>query len=117
MKAPPEITRINRSGSKRNALVVRLERNLKDVNLLKTKLSSYNCEPQTYSLFERIEALRSGLESLSRNDQEIITALKERKKSAKECLEKVNQHYSEFQRLQQGVTEYLGLTQNRYMQG
>jgi len=78
MKAYPEIDRINRSGTKRNALVVLLERNLKDVDLLKTKLNSYNCEPQTYGLYERIESLRSGLEALSRNDQEIITLLKER---------------------------------------
>ena len=117
MRTSPEMDGINRSGSKRNALVVRLERNLKDVNLLKTKLNSYNCEPQTYSLFERIEALRRGLETLRRNDQEIIAALKERKKSAKECAEEVNEHYSEFHKLQRGVEEYLGLTQNRYMHG
>ena len=97
----------------KNILVTRLERNLKDVHQLRTKLNSYSCEPQTYSLFERIEALKFGLETLIRTDQEIITALKERKKSAKEYIERVKQLYSEFNKLQQGVEEYMGLTHSR----
>jgi len=99
----------------KNTLVTRLERNLKDVHQLRSKLNSYSCEPQTYSLFERIESLKIGLETLSRTDQEIIAALKERKKSVKEYVEKVKQQYSEFNKLQQGVEEYMGLTNNRYI--
>lgn len=102
---------------KNNTLVTHLERNLKDVHQLRSKLNSYSCEPQTYSLFERIESLKTGLETLIRADQEIITALKERKKSAKEYVERVKQQYSEFNKLQQGVEEYLGLTSNRYIHG
>ncbi len=96
-------------------LVTRLERNLKDVHQLRSKLNSYSCEPQTYSLFERIESLKNGLENLIRSDQEIITALKERKKSAKEYVERAKQQYSEFNKLQQGVEEYMGLTRSRYI--
>ncbi len=102
---------------KNNTLVTRLERNLKDVHQLRSKLNSYCCEPQTYSLFERIESLKNGLETLIRTDQEIISALKERKKSAKEFVERVKHQYSEFNKLQQGVEEYLGLTRNRYIHG
>ena len=104
---------------KNNTLVTRLERNLKDVHQLRSKLNSYSCEPQTYSLFERIESLKIGLETLIRTDQEIITALKERKKSAKEkeYVERVKQQYSEFNKLQQAVEEYMGLTRNRYIHG
>lgn len=102
---------------KNSTLVIRLERNLKDVHQLRSKLNSYNCEPQTYSLFERIEALKNGLETLSRNDQEIISALKEHKKSAKDFVERVKQQYSEFNKLQQGVEEYMGLTSSRYIHG
>ena len=101
----------------KNTLVTRLERNLKDVHQLRNKLNSYSCEPQTYSLFERIEALKIGLENLIRTDQEIITALKERKKSAKEYVERVKQLYSEFNKLQQGVEEYMGLTHSRHIHG
>lgn len=97
---------------KNNSLVTRLERNLKDVHQLRSKLNCYSCEPQTYSLFERIEFLKNGLEALSRTDQEIIAALKERKKSAKEYVERVKQQYAEFNKLQQGVEEYMGLSRN-----
>jgi len=100
---------------KSNVLVTHLERNLKDVHQLRRKLNSYHCEPQTYSLYERIESLKIGLETLIRTDQEIITAIKERKKSAKEYIERVKQQYSEFNKLQQGVEEYMGLTSNRYI--
>lgn len=102
---------------KNNTLVTHLERNLKDVHQLRSKLNSYSCEPQTYGLFERIESLKIGLETLIRKDQEIITALKERKKSAKEYIDSVKQQYSEFNKLQQGVEEYMGLTSNRYIPG
>ena len=121
MKEVQNTTPYNKSSNsqayKSNSLVVRLERNLKDINQLRGKLNSYCCEPQTYSLFERIESLKIGLETLSRKDQEIITALKEQEKSAKDYVEKVKQLYSEFNKLRQGVEEYMGLTSNRYIQG
>ncbi len=100
---------------KNNTLVTRLERNLKDVHQLRSKLNSYSCEPQTYNRFERIESLKNGLENLIRTDQEIITALKERKKAAQEFVERVKQQYSEFNKLQQAVEEYIGLTRSRYI--
>ena len=115
MKVSYKINDFNPYELQNNSLVTRLERNLKDVHQLRNKLNSYNCEPQTYSLFERIESLKIGLESLSCTGQEIITTLKGRKKSAKEYVEKVKQQYSEFIKLQQGVEEYMGLTSNRYI--
>ena len=102
---------------KSNALVVHLERNLKDAKQLKKKLSSYHCEPQTYSLYERIESLRSGLESFSATNEDIINTLRGHKKSAKEYVEKVKQQYSEFNRLQEAVEEYMGLTRSTYIHG
>ena len=107
----------NPQAYKSNALVVRLERNLKDINQLRSKLNSYCCEPQTHSLFERIESLKIELEALSRKDQEIIAVLKEQKKSTRDYVEKVKQLYSEFNKLRQGVEEYMGLTSNRYIPG
>lgn len=97
-----------------NTLVLRLERNQKDVKQLRNQLNSYCCEPQTYYLFERIETLKKGLESLSNTNKEIITTIKEHKASAKEYLEGVKQQFLEFRKLQSGVEEYLGLIQNKY---
>ena len=98
-------------------MVSRLERNLKDIHQLRSKLNCYSCEPQTYSLFERIESLKFGLEALIRADQEIIDALKKRKKSAKKYIERIKHQYSEFNKLKQGVEEYIGLTSSRYIHG
>ncbi|MFH6603913.1 hypothetical protein ACEZ3G_10535 [Maribacter algicola] len=91
----------------RNNLVLRLERNQREVGQLKNKLNSYVCEPKTYSLFERIETLKTGLDRLSISNREILQALKERKKSVGDHLENIRQQLSEFHELQQGVHDYV----------
>ncbi len=91
----------------KNNLVLRLERNQREVGQLKNKLNSYVCEPKTYSLFERIETLKTGLERLSSTNREIIQALRERKKSVGDYMENVRQQLSEFHELQQGVHDYV----------
>lgn len=91
----------------KSKLVIRLERNQREVRQLKTKLSSYICEPCTYALFERIETLKTGLERLSIKNQEIIQALKERRKSVEDYMENVRQQFTEFHELQQGVHDYI----------
>ena len=88
-------------------LVLRLERNEREVRQLKSKLNSYVCEPRTYSLFERVEALKMGLERLSATNREIIQALKERKKSVSDYMENVRHQLTEFHELQQGVHDYV----------
>ena len=99
---------------KENTLVLRLERNLMDVDQLLSKMNSYNCEPQTYSHFERIESLKNGLETFKKTNKEIIDSLKEHKESVKGYVEKVKKQYAHFNELRQGVDEYMGLIQSRY---
>ena len=91
----------------KNALVLRLELNQKDVKRLRGQLSSYRCEPTTYRLFERIELLRSGLDNLSRTNTEIIASLKERKKKVDCYVELAKQQFSEFNNLHNGIEEYI----------
>ncbi|MGB5553763.1 MAG: hypothetical protein WBM83_03825 [Flavobacteriaceae bacterium] len=88
-------------------LVLRLERNQREARQLKNKLSSYLCEPRTYNLFERSETLKSGLERLSDTNDEIIQALREKKKSVEEYMESVKQQFTMFHELQQGVQDYV----------
>ncbi|MEM9143365.1 MAG: hypothetical protein AAGA86_10290 [Bacteroidota bacterium] len=88
-------------------LVLKLERNQKGVGQLRNQLNSYICEPRTYSLFERVEALKRGLDSLSHSNLEMIVRLRERQKLVGEHMEKVRQQMVEFQRLQQDVKEYM----------
>lgn len=96
----------------KSALVIRLERNQNDLLQLKSKLNSYICEPRTYSLFERIEALKNGLENLSNSNTQIIGSLKNRKKSVETYVESAKEHLSKFNKLQQGVEEYVASARN-----
>ncbi len=91
----------------KSTLMLRLERNQREVGQLKTTLSSYICEPKTYSLYERIEVLKNRLENLSRTNREIILALKGRKKSVEGYVERVSMQLMEFHELQKGVADYL----------
>jgi cell fate (sporulation/competence/biofilm development) regulator YlbF (YheA/YmcA/DUF963 family) len=96
----------------KSLLVIRLERNQNDLQQLKTKLSSYICEPRTYSLFERIESLRSGLDNLSSSNQEVIRSIKTRKRSVEAYVERAKEQFQKFNQLQQGVEEYLDGVRN-----
>ncbi|MGB5434824.1 MAG: hypothetical protein WBM98_02955 [Maribacter sp.] len=107
MKPSHTYNSLTPSESDNELLVTRLKRNLKDVYQLRHKLDSYRCEPRTYLLFERIESLKKGLETLECEDLEIISELKEHEKSDKEYAEKIIHQYSEFNDLQQGVKEYI----------
>ncbi|MFS4491821.1 hypothetical protein [Maribacter sp. 2308TA10-17] len=96
----------------KSALVLRLERNQNDLQQLKRKLNSYTCEPRTYSLFERIESLRSGLENLSNSNSEIIRSLKSRKKSVEAYVDSAKEQFQKFNQLQQGIDEYVAGARN-----
>lgn len=97
---------------KKSVLVMRLERNEKDLSQLRHKLNSYTCEPRTPSLFERMEVLRGGLEALCVANKEIMTSLKEGKRSLESYWEPANKHLLAFNQLQQGVEEYVAGARN-----
>ena len=99
----------------KNTLVLRLERTQRDVGQLKSKLSSYICEPRTYLLFENMQNLKSRLEQLASTNREIIQALKEHKRSIGDSMENVMQLFTEFQDLQQRVDDYVrGMRNDQY---
>ncbi len=98
--------------AEKNTLVLRLERNQREVGQLKNKLNSYICEPKTYGLFERIESLRNALESLNKSNSEMIQALKGKKKSVEEYVDRVKLQLKEFHELQQGVADYVRWVRN-----
>ncbi len=91
----------------KNVLVLRLELNQKDVKRLRSQLSSYRCEPTTYSLFERIESLRNGLDNLSKTNSEIIRSLKEKKKKVDYYVERAKYQFSEFNNLHSSIEDYI----------
>ena len=92
-----------------SALVLRLERNEKYVRQLRDKLNSYVCEPNTYSLFERLQTLKNGLDSFSRNNHEIIAAIRDHRKTVEDYVDKVKQQFNE---LRKDVDEYVDVARN-----
>ncbi len=93
--------------TERNALVLRLERNQKDVGRLRDQLTSYRYEPKTPDLFERRESLRDGLEDLARTNTEIIASLREKKKLVDSYLESAKRQFAEFNMLHGSIEEYV----------
>ncbi|MEO1010032.1 MAG: hypothetical protein AAFX53_01925 [Bacteroidota bacterium] len=91
----------------KSTLVLKLERNQKDVGQLRNQLNSYICEPRTYTLFERMETLKRGLDTLSNSNLQMILTLKERKKNINDYMDNVRHQIAEFKKLQRGVEEYM----------
>lgn len=92
--------------SEKNAIVVRLERNQNDLLQLRCKLNSYRCEPKTYSLFETMDMLRRGLDSLSKANRDMIRGLRQHKKMMGDYIDRAEQQFMEFQRLHERVEKY-----------
>ncbi|WP_339704766.1 hypothetical protein [uncultured Kriegella sp.] len=90
-----------------SALVLRLERNEQYVRQLREKLNSYVCEPNTYSLFERIQALKTGLDTFSSTNREIIAAIRDHRKTVEDYVDKIKHQFSEFNELRKNVDDYV----------
>ncbi len=93
--------------TEKNKLVIRLERNQRDLDQLKNKLNAYTCEPKTQSLFERIEQLKNGLENLTASNIEILQNIKEKKKAADGYIDSIRDQFIKFNQLQANVEEYI----------
>ncbi len=91
----------------KNALVLKLERHQNDLLQLRKKLNSYICEPKTYTLFERIESLKNGLDQLRNDNANIIQSVKDRKRAADDYVERIKRQFHEFNTMQKGVEEYI----------
>ena len=92
--------------SEKGALLVRLERTQEDLEQLQAKLRSYRYEPKTYSLFERANRLRKALEALSIANREIISAIREHRRTIDDYAERALKQIDDFHQLHQGVEEY-----------
>lgn len=90
-------------------VIQRLERNNRELLTLDENLRSYTCEPKTYSLFERCQQLKNRLEEVRGKNQEIITALRERKRNMDGQMEEIRQQIREYRELELLVLEYIGM--------
>lgn len=90
-------------------MILRLERNNSQILSLKDKLSSYVCEPKTLSLFEHMESLKSRLERMRDSNLEVISMLKDQKKTLETRKENIINRFKEFKELEDNVFEYIGM--------
>ncbi len=89
-----------------NELLIRLQRNRRDLVQLNQKLNSHTCEPCTPSLFEEKQVLRKQLERLRNSNSDLIDSIKHHKRSFDDIGEVVMQQICDFNELRKGVFDY-----------
>lgn len=99
------------SEAEKSTLIIRLERNQKDLLQLRSTLSSYTCEPRTYSLYQSLEILRDGLDGLSAINSKIMVAIKVNENDSG-LLERAKKLLIKFNQLQQDVEAYVDDARN-----
>ncbi len=98
----------NRTGDNRPKIneLLRLDRANNDLMQLGHKLNSYTCEPCTQSMHEQIQSLRTRMEQLRNSNNELIAAVRQRKKSFEDVADVVKKQLREFNELQKGIFDY-----------
>ena len=106
METTPKISRnlINRPSN--SGCILKLERTNNDLCQLERKMTSYVCEPNTYTLFMKSETLRQTLRSLKNTNAELIKALKREKDLKIELFDKTMVQVRSFLEVQKSVEEY-----------
>ncbi|PRX54821.1 hypothetical protein [Flagellimonas meridianipacifica] len=94
-------------------LLVRLERNNMAMLRLSRKLSSYTCEPNNKSCFEKLYELRQDFKSFARRQSQIMGLLRGEKPTGKSLDSEVQRHLMSFKKLESDMAAYL-LDTNKY---
>ena len=90
-----------------NSSVQKLERISKNLHSLRTKLSSYTCEPKTFTLYEIKEQLKSKLDKMSRSNQDLLKTLKSKKAITDQTKSKAAEQLNAFKNLENKVLDYI----------
>lgn len=98
---------LNWESESKDALLLRLERDQRNLLQLRVQLNSYRSEPNTYTLFERLNQLRKAMDLCNRNNKEVIAALKGEKIPHSAYVAQAKKQLSTFRQLQSHVEEYL----------
>ncbi|WP_298998860.1 hypothetical protein ACOKFD_03365 [Flagellimonas sp. S174] len=94
-------------------LLVRLERNNMAMLRLSRKLSSYTCEPNNRSCFEKLYELRQDFKSFANRHNQIMGLLKGSKAIGRNLDSEVKKHLRSFKKLESDMAAYL-LDTNKY---
>ncbi|MEM9075922.1 MAG: hypothetical protein AAGC43_02740 [Bacteroidota bacterium] len=94
-------------------LLVRLERNNMAMLRLSRKLSSYTCEPNNKSCFEKLYELKQDFKSFANRQSQIMGLLKREKPVGRTLDSEVRKHLNSFKKLESDMAAYL-LDTNKY---
>lgn len=88
-------------------VVVELQRKRLAVEQLQRKLESYLCVPQTYNLFEKKAVLKTELDRVASNTEELLSTLKTNDITIRNYIDDVERQFEEFNELHQEIQEYV----------
>ena len=94
-------------------LLIRLERNNMAMLRLSKKLSSYTCEPNNRSCFEKLYELRQGFKSFATRQSQLVGLIKEKKTIGETLDSEISKHLRSFKKLESDMAAYL-LDTNKY---
>lgn len=88
-------------------LVIRLERNNRELIHLRNTLRSYLCEPKTPGLFERYEKLKRQLEDLYNENMQVIKDFRAHQEEF--ALDGCREQLMAYEELERRILEYIGM--------
>lgn len=88
-------------------VVVELQRKRMAVKQLQRKLESYLCAPKTYNLFEKKEVLKTELNRVANNTEELLATLKMHDITVLNYIDNVERQFEDFNELNQEIEEYV----------
>ncbi|RTE52034.1 hypothetical protein EHW67_17705 [Arenibacter aquaticus] len=106
METTPKMSKNLLYRPSKSGCILKLERTNNDLSYLEKKMTSYVCEPNTYTLFIKSESLRQTLRSLKHANAELIKALKREKDLKIDLFEKTMDQIRSYMELQKSVEEY-----------
>ena len=94
-------------------LLIRLERNNTVMLRLSKKLSSYTCEPNNKSCFEKLYELKQDFKTFSKKQSQLMGLIKGEKSLASNLDSELQKHLNSFKKLESDMAAYL-LDTNKY---
>lgn len=92
-----------------NSALLRLERINQNLLSLKSKLSSYMCEPKTLVLYQKLDALKFQVREMRNRNHDLISDYYNNSLDSKDIGAIVQQQFRSYKDLELKVLEYIGM--------
>ena len=90
----------------KNYCIKKLEKNYKALQEMERQFSSYIYEPNTYSLFTKLETIRTSLSNLKKGNAELLANLQKKKALKIQQIHKTKEQIYSFMELQKLFDDY-----------